>query len=666
MVEAPIYEMTLDLNVLNHLGLNLYSNVPAVLAEVVANSWDADAELVTIDIDKQQKQIVITDDGHGMDVADANKKYLTVGYERRRDPSAGAGSLTPKLERPVMGRKGIGKLSLFSIADVIAVHSVKDGQKVGFQLDARAIKKHITEKRPGPYRPKPIPPADIKLTKGTRITLTRIKRQLRQTQSALKKRLARRFSIIGSEYRFAICLNSKPITIQDRDYFHKLQYLWEYAPKASSPSRYKSLCPKLEKYSLRSGSIPDTEHLVRGWIGTPKAVRDLKDEDDNLNKIVIMVRGKLAQEDILEEFGEGGIYSKYLIGEIHADFLDRDDKDDIATSSRQKIIEDDPRYQALKGFILTELKQIQNSWTEYRNEQGRQRAEEIPAIKEWFKQLSPDNKKRAEALFGKINQLTFDSEADRRQVLKNSVLAFESLRYKQNLDAIDRVSPQNLQALTDIFTDLDDIEATLYHQIVRERVQVIDALQEKVEHAALEKAVQEHVFKHLWLLDPSWERATETAYMEQSVHTAFQKIEAKLSSEEKAGRLDIKYTTTSGKHVIVELKRSDRITSTGELLEQTRKYRNALRKILKAAGQGTEPVEVVCVVGRNLRDWADENGRQASDAALKATDTRVVMYQELLQNAHKAYQRFLDSHKEAGRVSRLISEIEEWGQVAGP
>ena len=38
------YTMTISLNVLNHLGLNLYSNVPSVLSEVVANSYDADAE----------------------------------------------------------------------------------------------------------------------------------------------------------------------------------------------------------------------------------------------------------------------------------------------------------------------------------------------------------------------------------------------------------------------------------------------------------------------------------------------------------------------------------------------------------------------------------------------------------------------------------------------
>jgi len=60
-----------------------------------------------------------------------------------------------------------------------------------------------------------------------------------------------------------------------------------------------------------------------------------------------MVRGKLAQEDILKDFTEGGLFSKYLIGEIHADFLDITSKEDIATSSRQEVKKDDERYIAL-------------------------------------------------------------------------------------------------------------------------------------------------------------------------------------------------------------------------------------------------------------------------------------------------------------------------------
>ena len=77
--ENSKYKMTLSPSVLNHLGIGLYSNVPAVLSEVVANAWDADAEHVSIDIDPNDGRIIIQDDGHGMSVDDANQRYLCVG-----------------------------------------------------------------------------------------------------------------------------------------------------------------------------------------------------------------------------------------------------------------------------------------------------------------------------------------------------------------------------------------------------------------------------------------------------------------------------------------------------------------------------------------------------------------------------------------------------------
>jgi HSP90 family molecular chaperone len=60
------FELTISLNVLEHLGINLYSNVPSVLSETVANAWDADAGLVKIDWDRANGRIVIEDDGTGM------------------------------------------------------------------------------------------------------------------------------------------------------------------------------------------------------------------------------------------------------------------------------------------------------------------------------------------------------------------------------------------------------------------------------------------------------------------------------------------------------------------------------------------------------------------------------------------------------------------------
>ncbi|HLP27733.1 MAG TPA: ATP-binding protein, partial [Candidatus Didemnitutus sp.] len=81
-----MYKMTIDLTVLDHLGINLYSNISAVMTEVVANAWDADANNVSIKFTNHSQSggsIEITDDGIGMTIQDMNEKYLKVGYRRR-------------------------------------------------------------------------------------------------------------------------------------------------------------------------------------------------------------------------------------------------------------------------------------------------------------------------------------------------------------------------------------------------------------------------------------------------------------------------------------------------------------------------------------------------------------------------------------------------------
>ena len=86
------YVMRISLNVLNHMGLYLYSNIPAVLAEAIANAWDADATEVHVDLDTEAKRISVRDNGVGMDLEDINDKFLYVGYRKRTT----TGFLTPK------------------------------------------------------------------------------------------------------------------------------------------------------------------------------------------------------------------------------------------------------------------------------------------------------------------------------------------------------------------------------------------------------------------------------------------------------------------------------------------------------------------------------------------------------------------------------------------
>ena len=662
----PKYRMTLSLNVLKHLGLGLYSNVPAVLSEVVANAWDADATKVVINIDPQGDRITIEDDGHGMSVADTNQKYLYVGYERRKSPG---GARTPKLDRPVMGRKGIGKLSLLSIAKTVEVHSFKSGQRHGLRMDTAKIERAIQNGDENQYYPEAIDPSQVQLTIGTKLILTNMKRRLYRSSAALRRRLARRFSIIGSSHNFEITLDGRLITIEDREYYDKLQYIWTYGPVGQQAELTSS---RNQSSKSLSGTVEEAEASVQidGWIGTASEAGQLKDRDTNesINKIVIMVRGKLAQEDILEEFGEAGIYSKYIIREIHADFLDRDDADDIATTSRQRLIEDDERYQALRAKLQTDLKVIQREWTELRTQGGPKLAVMIPQIEEWYSCLSPDHKLSARKLFGRINQLTVDDPTDKRQLFISGILAFESLKLRSLLHRLDEVSVENLGVLEEVFIQLDDLEASAYYQIARDRLEVISKLSNLADENAKERAMQEHLYKHLWLLDPSWERATHTERMEKRIHNALNEVHDTLTEKQRKARIDIYYATTGNKHVIIELKRAGRVIDSTELHAQIAAYFSAAQTVLQSVGRSNEPLEFVCVVGKRLKGWDDApDGEQRSRLALGAWNARVVMYDELIENALQAYQDYVDRANEAGRVYNLVTSIEaEDMEAIGP
>ena len=184
MTSFPVYRMRLSLNVLKHLGLNLYSNVPAVLSEVVANAWDADAQNVRVDLNKKEARIVIEDDGIGMTQKEVNDRFLFVGYTRR-DGQPGS---TAKGRLP-MGRKGIGKLSLFSIADRIVVETTRNGEKSALQMHVSKIKEAI-EGGEGEYEPEVLPTDGIDFDHGTRITIHELRRrQTITTAEALRKRL---------------------------------------------------------------------------------------------------------------------------------------------------------------------------------------------------------------------------------------------------------------------------------------------------------------------------------------------------------------------------------------------------------------------------------------------------------------------------------------------
>src|SRR3954447_3876066 len=96
---ADGYRLRISPTTVDKLGVKLYDKASAVVAELVANGYDADAEHVEVSlplatelarkdgeggVDDHGFAIEVRDDGHGMTPEEARAFYLDVGRDRRK------------------------------------------------------------------------------------------------------------------------------------------------------------------------------------------------------------------------------------------------------------------------------------------------------------------------------------------------------------------------------------------------------------------------------------------------------------------------------------------------------------------------------------------------------------------------------------------------------
>lgn len=175
-----------------------------------------------------------------------------------------------------------------------------------------------------------------------------------------------------------------------------------------------------------------------------------------------------------------------------------------------------------------------------------------------------------------------------------------------------------------------------------------------------QKVIQEHMFNHLWLIDPSWERAKGTEHQETQIGKFLNEDTGSLNEEEKRARIDIAYRTASGSHVIVELKKTSVATPIDRLVAQVRKYREGVRKILDKTDDRNWPIQIIVLVGKPPPEWSGSHGQKDVAAALGAVDARLVFYDQLVDNAQKSYADYLEAHKKVDRLWDVFRSIDEF------
>lgn len=121
LTEEPVgdfHEFTVDAALFRELGERLVGKPHVALAELVKNSYDAEATEVTIEF--KQDCIIVADNGDGMSKADFVGYWLRVGTTHKQEKQ-----LTENLNRSITGSKGVGRLSAQFLGDILTIETIK-------------------------------------------------------------------------------------------------------------------------------------------------------------------------------------------------------------------------------------------------------------------------------------------------------------------------------------------------------------------------------------------------------------------------------------------------------------------------------------------------------------------------------------------------------------
>lgn len=121
MMEHLKYEVE-DETIAELLGVQNFTNEESAMLELIKNSYDAQAECVTLDFSKGN--LVIEDDGIGMNADDIRNYWMHVGKSDK-----GYISVTDRgrKRRILAGSKGIGRFALARLGKIVKISTKKEG-----------------------------------------------------------------------------------------------------------------------------------------------------------------------------------------------------------------------------------------------------------------------------------------------------------------------------------------------------------------------------------------------------------------------------------------------------------------------------------------------------------------------------------------------------------
>lgn len=375
-------ELKFDPRTIEHLGVKMYSTLPPALAELISNSYDADSPGVVVEfteINRTPKSIVIKDNGEGMSLDDIQNKFLVIGRNRRNDDGDKPSN---KFSRLPTGKKGLGKLALFGLANEIVVDTIKDGLRNRFRLIwSELLSSNST------YNPKiELQNQPVDRPNRTQIQLSDLKRKSQFDLESLADSLAKIFSTDPS---FSIVLKKGDVEVT-----------------VDGDLRYKDITPQFRwtENDLINEDSPYHGRISLTLITTETPIPP----STGLRGVTIFSRGKLVNAPEYFSESTSSHFFQYLTGSINADFIDLLSEDVISTN-RQSINWDHPDMMALRKYLGSVIAETARDWRKKRTESKEKEVRVATGIDtdQWMSTLPENVKDSVQSI---INHMTKNEE----------------------------------------------------------------------------------------------------------------------------------------------------------------------------------------------------------------------------------------------------------------
>ena len=537
------YQMLISRMTVDKLGVKLYDRVYAVLAELISNSYDADATEVIVrapmggqylaykhdgKVTSKNSIIEVEDNGIGMTPEELQDFYLVVGLERRSQ----RGGKSRKFERAVMGRKGVGKLAPFGVCRIVEIISaggeeITEGAQTGYKTAHIILDKDkILSDTTAPYNPD-VGPQDRTLSDRafTKVILREFYYRKIGTIQELSRQLAQRFGIESRDWRIRLVDTQKTSGSPDSENVVGAFDIQEMpntkisftGPRPTLPTKndatgYTAVGPDGNTNSrLSAGFLHEAIfYPVVGWVAYAKTPY----KDELMAGIRIYCRGKFAAQTSVfnRKAGFTGEHSirSYLIGELHADWLDEDE--DLIQTDRRDILWSQEIGEAFQEWGQGIIQQIGYLSRDPMRQTMLQKFFEIGQIEERITEAFPSTNQRSlretatqvATLLGKSIRA---EELDDRKTVDDMVQLTILLAPIQNLDeklreAADTETP--LHTIIDILKTARLAETVTFGHQVLKRIDIINHLESLKDNDTPEEELQKLIESAPWLINPQW------------------------------------------------------------------------------------------------------------------------------------------------------------------